>query len=96
MYSPRVMPRKRQVGIRPVRRVSAYLAHLGALGLVVRRVDLGSKLLFQITDRGLERLEWLRGRDKPSALEELLTPLLRAERAPKGGKAFSENQGAQT
>ena len=47
----------RAVGIRPVRRVYAYLAHLGALGLVARRSDLGSKLRFQITERGLKRLK---------------------------------------
>ena len=66
-----------RVGIRPVRRVYAYLDHLTALGLVARRADLGSKLCFQITERGLKRLEWLRAHDKPSALEELLLPILR-------------------
>ena len=50
----------RKVGIHPVRRVYAYLAHLAILGLVVRRSDLGSNLHFQITERGLARLEWLR------------------------------------
>jgi len=65
-----------RVGIHPVRRVYAYLSHLSALGLVARRADLGSKLRFQITERGLKRLEWLRAHDKPSALEELILPLL--------------------
>jgi hypothetical protein len=65
-----------RVGIHPVRRVYAYLAHLAALGLIVRRAGLGSKLFFQITERGLERLKWLRAQDKPSALEELLLPIL--------------------
>ena len=55
----------RKVGIRPVRRVYAYLDHLAVLGLVVRRVDLGSRLHFQITERGLKRLQWLRGQEKP-------------------------------
>jgi hypothetical protein len=68
----------RRVGIRPVRRVYAYLDHLAALGLVVRRADLGSKLNFQVTERGLKRLKWLRAQDKPSALEELLLPILRS------------------
>ena len=67
-----------RVGIHPVRRVYAYLAHLAALGIVVRRADLGSKLHFQITERGLKRLEWLRAHDKPSALETLLLPILRS------------------
>ena len=68
----------RRVGIRPVRRVYAYLDHLAALGLVVRRTDLGSKLRFEITERGLKRLEWLRAHDRPSPLEELLLPILRS------------------
>ena len=63
----------RRVGIRPVRRVYAYLGHLTKLGLVVRRADLGSKVHFQITERGLERLEWLRTQNdsagKPGAPE---------------------------
>jgi hypothetical protein len=68
----------RRVGICPVRRVYAYLDHLADLGLVVRRPDLGSKLHFEITERGLQRLEWLRAQDKPSPMEELLRPLLRS------------------
>jgi hypothetical protein len=73
-----------KVGIRPIRRVYAYLAHLATLGLVVRRSDLGSKLLFQITERGLERLEWLRAQadsalkteKSGSPLEPLITSIL--------------------
>jgi predicted ArsR family transcriptional regulator len=67
-----------RVGIRPVRRVYAYLDHLAVLGLVVRRADLGSRLHFQITERGLERLEWLRAQNKASTLEGILLPLLRS------------------
>jgi hypothetical protein len=52
------------------------LDHLTALGLVDRRADWGSKLQFQITERGLQRLKWLRAQDKPSVLEELLLPIL--------------------
>ena len=74
-----------RVGIRPVRRVYAYLSHLSALGLVSRRADLGSKLRFQITERGMKRLEWLRAPDKPSALEELLVPVLRSGAITKRG-----------
>jgi len=74
-----------RVGIRPVRRVYAYLSHLAVLGLVVRRADLGSKLHFQITERGLRRLRWLRAQDEPSPLEELLTPLLRGGAIAKKG-----------
>src|SRR5882724_8139822 len=74
-----------KVGIRPVRRVYAYLDHLAALGLVVRRADLGSKLRFQITERGLKRLEWLRAHDKLSVLEELLVPILRSGAITKRG-----------
>lgn len=66
----------RKVGIRPVRRVYAYLAHLATLGLVVRRTDLGSRLNFQITARGLERLEWLRTESAADPMEELIRPLL--------------------
>src|SRR5689334_2547571 len=66
----------RRVGIRPVRRVYAYLDHLADLGLVVRRADLGSQLRFQITGRGLKRLEWLRTQ-KRTALEDLIAPILR-------------------
>ena len=72
-----------RVGIRPVRRVYAYLDHLAVLGLVVRRVDLGSKLHFQITERGLKRLRWLRAQDEPSPLEDLLMPLLRSRALAK-------------
>ena len=72
----------RKVGIRPVRRVYAYLNHLVALGLAVRRTDLGIKLFFQITERGLKRLEWLRAQDR-STLEEFLLPLLRSSAIAK-------------
>jgi len=67
-----------RVGIRPVRRVYTYLDHLAGLGLVVRRVDLGSRLHFQITERGLKRLAWLRAPSGPSPLDELLSPILRS------------------
>ena len=70
----------RRVGIRPVRRVYAYLAHLASLGLIVRRADLAVKLHFQITPRGLKRLEWLRGEQKRTTLGHLIAPLLRSNR----------------
>jgi hypothetical protein len=65
-----------RAGIRPVRRVYAYLDHLALLGLVVRRADLGSRLHFQITERGLQRLKWLRAEER-LPLEVLVAPLLR-------------------
>ena len=73
-----------KVGIHPVRRVYAYLDHLAALDLVLRRTDIGSKIHFQITERGLERLEWLRAQHKPTALQELLLPILRSGAISKG------------
>ena len=50
----------RKVGIRPVRRAYTYLAHLEDMGLVIGGWDATGKLNFQITTRGLERLQWLR------------------------------------
>lgn len=67
----------RKVGIRPVRRTYTYLAHLEHLGLVIRGVDALGKLHFQITDRGLERLQWLRLQNSATTLEALIAPLLR-------------------
>jgi len=69
-----------KMGIRPVRRVYAYLAHLTTLGLIVRRTDLGRKLRFQITSRGMKRLEWLRS-EKRTTLEQLIAPMLLSDRA---------------
>ena len=66
----------RKAGIRPVRRAYTYIAHLEELGLVTRGWDAPGKLHFQITDRGLERLQWLRAQ-KRTTLEELLAPILR-------------------
>jgi hypothetical protein len=66
-----------KVGIRPVRRTYTYLAHLEDLGLVTRAWDAHDKLHFQITDRGLERLQWLRSQNSATTLEELIAPLLR-------------------
>ena len=69
----------RKVGIRPVRRAYTYLAHLEDLGLLVRSRDVLRKLHFQITPRGVERLQWLRSQDGPTALEQLLAPFLRKQ-----------------
>ena len=66
-----------KVGIRPVRRAYTYLAHLEDLGLVTRAWDAHDKLHFQITVRGLERLEWLRLQNRTTTLEEFIAPLLR-------------------
>jgi len=65
-----------KVGIRPVRRTYAYLDHLEQLGLVTRGRSAAGKLYFQITERGLERLEWLRAQNRTTA-QELIAPLLR-------------------
>jgi hypothetical protein len=68
----------RKVGIRPVRRAYTYLAHLETLGLVIRRFDAPGKLHFQITARGLERLQWLRLQNSTTTtIRELIAPFLR-------------------
>ena len=66
-----------KVGIRPVRRTYTYLAHLEDLGLVTRAWDAHDKLHFQITARGLERLQWLRLQNGATTLEALIAPFLR-------------------
>ena len=63
-----------KVGIRPVRRTYAYLENLG---LVIRGWHASGRLYFQITTRGLERLEWLSAQ-KATMLEALIAPILRA------------------
>ena len=65
-----------KVGIRPVRRAYTYLAHLEKLGLVARGSHASGKLHFQITDRGLERLQWLRLQNSTTA-ENLIALFLR-------------------
>ena len=67
----------RKAGIQPVRRAYTYLAHLEDMGLITRGWDAAGKLHFQITARGLERLEWLRLQDRTSTIGELIAPLLR-------------------
>ena len=68
-----------KVGIRPVRRSYTYLAHLEHLGLVIRGLNAPGKLHFQITDRGLERLQWLRLQSRTTTtLEDLIVPLLKS------------------
>jgi hypothetical protein len=52
-----------KIGIQPVRRAYTYLAHLTDLGLVARSLDTQGKLRYQITDRGPERLQWLRSKE---------------------------------
>jgi len=67
----------RKAGIRPVRRAYTHLAHLEDLGLLVRSHDVLRKLHFQITPRGMERLQWLRSQNDSNMLEEIIAPLLR-------------------
>ena len=66
-----------KVGIRPVRRTYTYLAHLEDLGLITRGLDAPGKLHFQIMERGMERLQWVRLQNSATTLEELIAPLLR-------------------
>jgi predicted ArsR family transcriptional regulator len=69
-----------KVGIRPVRRTYTHLAHLENLGLVTRGLDAPGKLHFQITDRGLERLQWLRLQSSAkTTLEDMIVPFLRSK-----------------
>ena len=68
----------RKVGIRPVRRAYTYFAHLEDLGLVTRGFDVAGKLHFQITERGLERLQWLRLQNRiTTTIGELIAPFFR-------------------
>ena len=68
----------RKVGIRPVRRAYTYLAHLEGMGLVARGWDAAGKLHFQITARGVERLEWLRLQNSTTTtIGELIAPFIR-------------------
>jgi hypothetical protein len=69
----------RKVGIRPVRRAYTYLAHLEDLGLVIRGGSAPGRLHFQITPRGLERLQWLRAQNRSTVLEEVIAPLLQSK-----------------
>ena len=67
-----------KVGIRPVRRAYTHLAHLEDMGLVKGGWDAADKLHFQITARGLERLQWLRLQDSTiTTIRELIAPFLR-------------------
>jgi hypothetical protein len=69
----------RKVGIRPVRRAYTYLAHLEDLGLVRGGWDAAGKLHFQITERGLERLQLLRSQNSTTTtIRELIAPFLRS------------------
>ncbi len=67
----------RKVGIRPVRRAYTYIAHLEKLGLVTRGWDAHGKLHFQVSARGLERLQWLRLQNSTTTIGELIAPFLK-------------------
>src|SRR6266576_2207569 len=68
----------RKIEIRPVRRAYTYMAHLEDLGLVTRGFDAAGKLHFQITARGLERLQWLRLQNSTTTtIGELIARFLR-------------------
>jgi hypothetical protein len=55
-------------GLRPVRSVSSYMEHLRSMRLVRRRWSQNAKghtmALYSISDRGRDRLAWLRRRKK--------------------------------
>jgi hypothetical protein len=64
-----------KVGIRPVRRAYTCIAHLEDIGLVKGGWDAPGKLHFQITARGLERLQWLRlQHSTTTTIRELIAP----------------------
>ena len=46
-------------GIRPTRRAYTYLIRLARFGLVERTKDSAGRLVYRITQRGRDRLEWL-------------------------------------
>ena len=55
-----------------------YIAHLEDMGLVKGGWDVAGKLHFQITARGMERLQWLRSQDSTTTtIRELIEPFLR-------------------
>jgi len=61
-----------------VRRAYIYLDHLKELGLVTRGRDARGKLRYQITDRGLERLKWLRSQNNTTTtLDEMVAAFVR-------------------
>jgi hypothetical protein len=66
----------RRAGMRPTRRAYSYLAHLATLDLIIRGRDERGRLHYQITDRGLTRLQWLRSRTPPGPIQELVTRFL--------------------
>jgi hypothetical protein len=62
----------RRAGMRPVRRVCTYLAHLAELNLLVRGYDADRRLHYRITPRGLARLVWLVRKPEPPTVLELI------------------------
>ncbi len=50
----------RLAGIAPTRRAYTYLAHLAKFDIIMPGKDARGRLYYRITDRGVERLAWLR------------------------------------
>ena len=73
-------------GIHPTRRAYTYLAHLADLGLVKRGKTASGRHYYQITPRGLERLEWLRRSIGSDPLRSVAVQVLHAVRPSNGGK----------
>ena len=64
-------------GITPTRRAYAYLAHLAQFDLIVPGEDGDGRRYYRITDRGLDRLEWLRSHTAPRQIKKVVNKILR-------------------
>lgn len=74
---PRSVPAiARLAGIKPTRRAYAYLGHLAESGLIEIERDPYRKIYCRITERGLNRLRWLRSRTPLGPVEQLLKKFL--------------------
>lgn len=68
----------RFAGITPTRRAYAYLAHLVHLDLIAPGEDGNGRRYYRITERGLDRLEWLRSHAPPGPIEQEVKRILRS------------------
>ena len=64
-------------GIAPTRRAYAYLAHLAQFGLIVPGEDGYVRRYYRITERGQDRLAWLRSHTAPRQIKEAVNKILR-------------------
>lgn len=67
----------RFAGIIPTRRAYTYLAHLAQFDLIAPGKDAAGRLFYRITERGLDRLEWLRSHSASRPIKEVVKQLLR-------------------